>query len=340
MNVEADKGRPAGSANGQNGVGDKLDAAPQPHADAKPPSAALVEAIRGLVREEMGQAASEEATPAPSRSDAFWLFLCLANVAMLLWWTPEAVLENPKLEFLVKLIPLVGGYLFALGYLWFRNNLLAAGRSGKFKAAQLLLAAVLLPAGLSQTNIFHLKPLLEPDKAVTVSVGGEEVDPKRIWLPLGTHEFKIRFGRKEGADRWEERTFKLGPWQMLKALWARPRWPLLYKITFIYSASDVEVVVRRVEGEYDAGFLETLRNPPDDLHVKWEEGESQPTFVYSCTAKSFGGVGGSESVSLPPGTYSMYARKKGCGQSDPLTVVIGLEKPATQADFSLLKCER
>ena len=344
MSVEAGKTSAVGSTNGQDKGQEKTPAAEQPD-PSKPPAAKVEEAIRALVREEMGKAAAEEKTPAPSGRDAFWLFLCLANIAMLLWWTPEAVLDNPKLEFLFKMIPLVGGYLFALGYLWFRDNLLAAGRSRKFKVSQVLLFAVLLPAGLTQTNVFHLKPLLEPDKAVAVAVigedaGVEDLDPKRIWLPLRAHKFKIRFADKDGADKWEERTFTLTPWQMLKAVWTRPRWPLLYRVKLRYMTSDVKVVIKNISGDYDADFLAVLRKKPPDIPVEWPSEEDRRTFIYSCTAVAFGGIGGADSISLPPGTYEMYAKKQGCTQTETKIVNIGLDKPTEMPiDFSSLKCK-
>lgn len=310
-----------------------------PQEPPSPHSAALESAIRALIREEVGPPKPRPSQKA-SGADAAWLFVCLLNLALLLWWAPAFLFDSKKVDAFLRFVPLLGGYFFALGYLWSRERILAVGRHPAFKIVQAVLLVLLIPASASQTRIFRLTPLVEPAEVVVLRVNEEKEDPKALYLPLRTHTVTVSY-KGEGESKWQSRKFTIGPWDILAAWWGgqSPKlyWPLLYEVTIQTVVPDVEVVIRRKAGAFDPTFLAQFRNPEPDANVRLLE-QDKPTLVLSCTKDDYGGV---DSVYLPPGRYEMYARKEGCGETKPQEVVVNFPKMTTMPiDFTTLTCAK
>jgi len=312
---------------------------PKPHRAEEPsrelqaPVAKLEESLRELIRQELGH--PPPLRPTPSGVEALWLFLCIANAALILLLLPDALLKSVKWRTLSNIIMWLSGSLFVLGSVWFRELFLELSR-GRLRFLQLALLALLLPLYISQTPVFKIYPEIEPADVAEVEYEGQVESGwvNGLWVPLKPHTFTVR--RKPRADAgidpgvdpdkdpnkaWKERKIDVSRFDLLRIWWRgpeeKPHWPLLFPTAF-YAAKPVgEVIVWRRGGEFDPAYLKEPAplqpdNPQQDAALQSDTRDGSPVLVYRWPFKDKAGY---LNQWHPLGKYEISARADGCDEA-------------------------
>lgn len=311
----------------------------------KPPAARLEESLRDLIQEEMGVVRAESRKLVASRSDARWLFLCVADAALILWLLPDAVLGDKRLELVIKLFTWLGGSLFVLGYVWFRERFLAFVRNRGFR---ILLAAIpvsVLPSYVTQAPIFYVQPQVDPPNAEVV-IKNRPVHITGIRLPLQSEDVVVTF-RREGSDGkvYTQPPFKLTATAIWRTWWRdeQPYFALSFYVplTFVDTVPETIEVVKEV-GRGDREFRNsapklTFRNKDgvnEDQTGMWMEGNR---IAFSVPNLPLKGVG----ITVPYGKYratASFPDQQGCEKT---TLFSFMAKPGVESTGSdLIAVER
>lgn len=212
-----------------------------------PDDAQVLEALRALVRREMGR--PPEKTPSsaePSVKEGFWLLLLCLNIVLVVSRLPREVLTGPAVETASKLLPALFGSLFVIYLAWFRDRLLLLTRNTRFNRLQVGLLLVLT---FASARLFPVSPEILP-KGTALTIDGRAREPGRIWLSCGTHEILLQPPKDAGA---EQRKFRFGVRSLLRAAWnggPGPDWSLLYPADFTARDTSAKVQVKKLRGEY------------------------------------------------------------------------------------------
>jgi hypothetical protein len=199
-----------------------------------PPSEAIAEAIRAIVREELKHPAPvKQPSPAedPSWQDAFWLLILIANVIFVVGLVPETWWKSPFLDIPSKVLPWIGGGTFVLGVTWFRERLVKFSRQRKFKA---VMGVAFVPLLVLHIPFVTLYPRVDPPDSHLYVDDKPKEGPfqgnKKISLKLRSHTFKIE---PHDAGSTVGRPIEWG-WGSLLAAWLtnrNPKWVLIYPLT-------------------------------------------------------------------------------------------------------------
>lgn len=275
-------------------------------------SAKIAEGLRELVREvlqeELHRPASEPTDRVavretqPSWRDAFWMLLFIGTLFSFFSWVPENVLQNPWLEFGIKLIPWFCSYLFFVGYAWFRNQLLAIPRARAFK---IFLPVVFVLLLVPRFNIFPVHAQVLPPSAKLYVDGKEKhfknegKSSRKLWLSLGRHDIKVS---RNGDGKINPRHFVLNRGQLIRAFLGRyePCWILLYDVEVESETAGVNVEFRHnFQCAFEDNILEDTRfSKMDKSTLLFRMGETNMT-----------------ATTIPYGDYTVVAQKEGCDPS-------------------------
>ena len=283
------------------------------------PSIKLEQAIREVVREELGRPIQHERVePKPTLSDAVWWLLCVIDIGLLLWWIPETFFENRKVDFYIKAAAWVGSYLFLLSYAWFKDQILAFSRRRIFKSLIIGALVILFPVYVSLLPIFSLNPRVEPKTAELIVDGKTEakVRPDDLRLSFGVHKITVVDASDvEGSPN--SRPFQVGYSDFFRAwFWkdGRPYWPLLYAVAVQAHEPGVTIIIRKKDGDFDRDFANKKPTPSTEFGAPVK-------FIEPGKALSFLAIENViDSISLPYGTYEFTGLKEGCGQSQPQSI--------------------
>ena len=217
-------------------------------ASPKSDDAQVVEALRALVRHELGRPKEEpHHAPEPSLKEGVSLLLFCLNTVLLVSRLPRELLSDPAMEAAGKLLPALFGSLFVIYLAWFRERMLALTRHRRFNQSQ---AGLLLVLAFTAVPLFPIRPDILP-KGTGLSVDGKpHKNPRTLWLSLGAHDVLLQPARDAGA---EPRQFRFGVSHLLRALWfggQAPDWSLLYPVGFKARDLAAKVQVRKIRGVY------------------------------------------------------------------------------------------
>src|SRR5579885_420368 len=220
----------------------------------------LAEAVRALIREELGRpAVPPPPAEQPSWREAFWLLVFCGNVILILSRLPRGLFSGPAVELAEKLLPALLGSLFVIYLAWFRERLLLVSRLKRFHGLQLGLLAVLIFLNLP---VFPLRPVIRPDSVGVMIDGKPQRKGVRIWVACGGHDITLLPPVSEELAppeerRTKERKFRFGPWQVLRAASgkAHPDWGLLTAVRFL-AEPDATLRIRKLSGEFYDEVLE------------------------------------------------------------------------------------
>lgn len=301
------------------------------------------ESLRELVREELE---GRKPAPAPDGRQVFWLFLCVANAAMLIWLLPETVFHNQRAENLSKFVVWLGGTVFISSFVWFRDKLLGLTRSNLFNGVQVLALPLLTLLYLSQLSIFTIHPIIEPKDAELI-IGGQNVSQEeREDLPLSLNKYEIILqpaGWKPVEDTSvypQPRKFMLKRSDVFSAWWGgvQPRWSLIYNVYLNPHGEVAEVVVQSVGQDFDSTFVDKPEPPPSDQRLARTIGPPRAS-ARELVYEWHGARDITLPIRLPHGMYEIFSRKKGCEETHRAEVeVLGaslriteLQEPCVQS---------
>jgi hypothetical protein len=276
----------------------------------------IEDSLRELVREELD---GRKPPPPPDRKLFFWLFLCVTNVAMLIWLLPETVLDSKRVEAATKFIIWLGGSIFVSCFVWFRDQLLGLAQKPFFKRMQIAAFPVLILLYLSQLNIFTIHPVIEPSDAELILNGQSVSEDEREDLSLSLNKQKIIVqpaGWKPQDDLSaypRPRKFMLTKSDVLYYAWLgreQPRWPLIYNVYIKASGSVDQVVVQRREGDFDSGFVKEPEPALSDGLTLDTPAATGRELVYQWRKMKDIIL----PLRLPYGKYTVFTRKEGCAE--------------------------
>jgi hypothetical protein len=299
--------------------------------DDRPAIARLEESLRDLVQDEMGHVRAITQPQVPSRSDAFWLFLSAADAALLLWIIPDAMLTNKRLELLGKIVTWLGGSLFVLGYVWFRERFLGYVRNRGFKITLAVIPVMVVPFYLTQFDIFRIKPVVEPSSA-ELEIQGEKRSIENLKVSLSGSTVIVRLrGQGPNAPVYE-RPFPMTAGDVWRSWFynEQPYWPLVFEVPLGFNKEGPEKIVASKETKvFDSGYVPelTYMNGAQQLKLAgtWEKDKSISWgWPYEPGTKN------SIRLTLPYGKYRLiatYADNELCPKTseDEIDVKPGIE---------------
>jgi hypothetical protein len=215
-------------------------------ATPKSDDARVVEALRALVRQEIGRPEEETAPAAePSLKEGVWLLLFCLNAILLVSRLPHEVLSDPAVETAGKLLPALLGSLFVIYLAWFRERLLVLTRHRRFNQSQV---ALLLVLAFVAMPLFPISPEILPKGAALSIDGKPHKDAHRLWLSFGAHDILLQPARNVALD---PRQFRFSVANLLHAVWSGDLdWNLLCKADFKARDTTAKVQVQKLRGEY------------------------------------------------------------------------------------------
>jgi len=272
--------------------------------------------------------------PAPSQSVAVWLVITFLNIALFVFVVPDSIFENKKLALLTKVFPaVVAGGLFAAGLVWFKNVLMTLPDRRWFKTINIIFLSLLIPLNVSQQNVVAVHPQIETNGyKFKVLVDNEEraYEPQgNMRLSIANHTVRIvpeteekeSNGREDSFPPIKEGKFRVSYKDMFHALFAdyRPRWGPLYIVLISIPEPNVEVSIRKKDGDFDLAFV--ADPPPTGVGNPFTgKAGSRNEFVYRGSDKSGGTV---DRFYLPYGDYEFTASRAGCNNKQKLQHKIG-----------------
>jgi hypothetical protein len=277
---------------------------------------------------------AKESSGAPTRSDAVWLLLTLVNIGLFVFLVPADVLENKQLGFIIKSVSLIGAMgAFAAGLLWFKKFVTSLPERKWFRVTQIAALCVLIPLQVSQRSVVPLHPRVEP-AGTKLEVDGEprRYDSGTVRVSIRNHRIRV-----SAASGGHPREFPLSYTDVFAAIFKEysPRWTPLYEVTINTNSEDVEVVIRKKDGEFDADFR--ANPPPTELGLSFEpQANAKDTFIYRGANNPNGSA---DHVNLPYGDYELTARNASCRDTDIRPLSVGKSHSAKHSvDFNPL-CE-
>jgi len=295
----------------------------------------LNEALREFVREAMpkgqggGNGATGDGEDHPTKKDVFFFVLFAANVAVLTWSLPAAVLKNEQLEFLEKFLPAAGGSAFAVIAAWYKKKALEISRSRIFRWSQLPLGVMALLFG---APILPVHVIVQPAEAV-LYLENNEPDSLRawhdtLWLRFARH--KLIVTHYDGTH-WNTREFQRKRREFVHSvLHGQPmELPLLYSLRIDLQDPGEAISIRRGEGEFDEDFLDPKALQPSHL----AEIDRQ-TLKFTLKPGEISAL-----TNLPAGKYVLTETKAGCRTPGQAVILPQLSDPEhCSTDMPALKC--
>jgi len=229
----------------------------------------------------------------------------LLNVILFVFLIPDSWLKgNEKVSFIIKVgSVVVASGAFVAGVAFFRSFIASIPRRTWFKVTNSVVVGVLLTLHLTQMRVVPIYPRVEPAGArLLVDDRPEEYAGKAVWLSINNH------GAKVSPERGGDATpYSISYKDVFGAIFKKysPRWPLRYSIPIEVIGANVNVYIRKIDGELDPAFTREF----SELNPGLERGENG---VLKWSGPGDPG-GGFADVKLPYGTYEMYAQKDDCG---------------------------
>jgi len=286
-----------------------------------PAAEKLVEGLRELIRQELGNPAPPpEQKPEPSWQDKVWLVVLIANIALLISLTPSHWVKDPRLEFLRTLVPWLGGGILLIHSDWFRDRLMTLGRRRDYR---LLQAALLLSLLAVRSPLFALRPIVLPGDAVLSLNDRPEDHSRKLWLTLQNYKIRLTPAKGDGS---EERHFQLSWTELMRAALggAQPEWTLCYPFRWRINSQlfpmdeSAKLVIVRSRGSFDRDF-----QPVKPLQKVNEKTVEHPVIAALGAAV------------LPLGHYQVRLQKGPCtSQPQPLEVTQNIK----EIEFRELPC--
>ena len=195
----------------------------------------LAKAIRRIVSEELDKARNGDVS-APGAVSQTWrealgLIVVFLNIVLIYTWLPEKVRTGDNVNFITKLITLIGGGFALTNPALFRKWLAELGRRKRFLIGN---SFVLLFVAMARFAPLPMRAEIDPPGALISEAGGQASSAdETMFLTLGDHSIEIA-PPKGGIriDHEEVKTRKIAlPWN--RQLWyslpwtPRPRWSLV-----------------------------------------------------------------------------------------------------------------
>lgn len=277
----------------------------------KSPLTQIDEALREIIREELGRTPTSTPEKRPHLGDAAWLVVIVTNLALLLALIPDSVLQSTKLGLIIKVIPWLGSYLFVLGYAWFSDQIIRFTRQPAFKVTQIVMLVVLAGVSFSRLQVFDIHPLIEPQGAEVMVDGGLVTVDKdgSIAVSLKSHDITIT-DKSDKNQRGEpnEREFQLSFRDAFHA-WRdsnyKPHWPLTYEIWFTAEKPISELEIRKIDGNFDADFWAKPSSTASKRPLTRGRDVNVLLFAWEQNTRTV-------AFDLPFGTYKVLAKKFDC----------------------------
>lgn len=304
---------------------------------------AMAEFVQEEIRRTTGKAADDG--PKPSKVDVFVFVVFAVNLSLLIWTIPSELLKKEQLEFFEKIIPVVGGSLFALIVAWFKEKTVQVIRSPWFRWGQIPLACLALLLGAPVIPL-HVK-VAPADSLAILCVDKEDSDHMRdwnktIWVSFTEHNIIVKHNDSGG---WNPRFFHWKQRDLLRMLWRHHEveLPVLYSVRMNLQEPGLMVRIRKVnrqdvstgtreEGtEFDDDFLR--RDQLADQHLAEMDRQR-----ITLTPRTSGDL--SPLTKLPAGQYELSSWRKGCdpGKEVALTVPPTANAENCQVDLEPPKC--
>jgi hypothetical protein len=285
----------------------------------------LAEALQEFVRSEASS--DTENGRKPSKWDVFFFVIFAANLALLTWSIPAEALKSEQLEFFEKIIPAVGGSLFALLAAWFKQKTLDVTQNRWFRWGQIPLSVFALLLGAPILPL-HLRVQPADGKAI-LYLDKSDQDHLRdwkdtVWVRFTEHDF---IAKHYDSDRWNERIFH---WKRrdLAAMWWRGEadLSLLYTVRMDLPDSGLTVSIQKMKAEFDDDFLRADMLAPQQLTKV-----DRHRIVF--TPVSTGDL--SPLTKLPVGDYELVTSKTGCESSLAVPLIIPPSSNPEQCEVEL-----
>jgi hypothetical protein len=261
--------------------------------------------------------------PPPSSSNAVWLAITLLNVVLIVVLLPATLLKSEEVSFIIKLVVMVGAAgAFAAGLVWFQNLARSLPNRKGFKVLNIVLLCTLIPVNVSQMTVVPLHPTLEPGSTLKIDDKGRELDGGALRLSVNNHEVSVTPPVDDSAnDKGKPWKYKVTYKEMILAIfWGyHSRWTPLYLVYVNTDDPDVEILIRKTDGDFDADFLQKPE-PTKRGYLFNRKPESKNTFVYRGGPNQ---TGSEDLLHLPYGNYDFIGSKNGCA---PLLKQLNINK--------------
>lgn len=287
--------------------------------------------------------------PPPSRAVAGWLVFTFVNITLFVFLVPDSILESKKVALLIKILPaVVAGGLFAAGMVWFKGILLALPERRSFRITNIVALGLLILLHVSQQDVVSIYPQMNTGGAkVKLFVDDKErpYEPgDKVRLSIGPHTIRV-VPDNEGAQpqggeadypEIKEGQFRVTYKQVLCGLLGdySPKWGPLYRVAVITPEANVEVLIHKTDGEFDAFFLENHPSTKLKYTFKRKPG-SVNEFLYRGTHEELGSL---DHLYLPNGYYFFTASREGCPHDPEKKLNIGIDTRPYTVSFKPL-CE-
>lgn len=271
-----------------------------------------------------------QSTP-PSGAAAVWIALTLLNVGLLILVVPDALLQNVRLAFVIKVVSGIGALgAIAAVLIWFQHAFTSLPKYLWFRTTQVVALCVLGLLNLSQLPLIPLYPVLDPGSKVEVD--GQKHAGGTIRVSLGPHTVRVGTSTdaegklKVSDDGGKVKEYSLGykqvllavlsnytdPWDALDTVYIHP----LYAVYIQTDVPKVDVEIRRTDGDFNPEFSESAEpeDPPPGIERK--PGTNNVVIWHSGNSR----VGTDIRLYLPHGEYTFTGRKEGCEKVIPKSI--------------------
>lgn len=259
----------------------------------------------------------DEPVPPPSRSNAAWLVITLMNIVLIVFLVPASLLKQDQLGFIFKVVSIVGAMgAFAAGLVWFKNLMTSLPQQRWFKIANVAILFAVVPLHVSQQSVVPLHPRIEPSGTL-LEIDGQQRDYEGgVRLSVSNHQVRVR-ATSNSHPRDIAITYKDVFYAIFKNY--SEYWTPWYKVTINTNSENVEVLIRKKDGEFDADFR---KHPPaTELALPFQpKSNSNDTFIYHGANNPNGSA---DHINLPYGEYELTARSNGCNQTLVTQLIVG-----------------
>ncbi|HET8669916.1 MAG TPA: hypothetical protein VFM05_04620 [Candidatus Saccharimonadales bacterium] len=270
----------------------------------------------------------------------------------MLFLIPESIFDNKRVSLLTKVFSAIAaGGLFAAGLVWFKQGLVALPERHWFKVANSVALGLLIPLNLSQQNVVSFYPQIKSQESkfkLLVDNEARSHEPGgRMWLSFGSHTIKMVPEPQDTGSKYpdiQEREYRVTYKELLYGMFGYywPQWGLLHRVGVITLEPNVEVLIDKIDGEFDPAFL---KNPPapevkprTELEFHFAAKPSSRTqFLYRGADSR---VGGSNHIYLPVGNYTFTASRTGCPDKKLEKRNIGVDRRPYTVTFTRLCANR
>lgn len=272
------------------------------------------------------------AQPSASGANALWLAVTLLNLVLIAFLLPSWLLKNDTVLFIIKVASIVAAAgAFAAGLVWFQNFLTSLPSHPWFKVSQIIAFVVLGLLNVAKLPLVPLYPVVDAGATLEINGQHQNVEAGTVRVSFGAHKIVVSPGKADDGKPWH---YSLGYEDVFSAIFRKyeQRWSPLYAVDIKTKVSNVEVLIRKLDGDFDPGF----RNKPEpsDFGFKFEPMTGKTdAFIYGASDSQFGSA---DVVYLPPGEYAFTAHKEGCGDKEIRINIKGIQHGGHTVDFESL----